>query len=98
ALVARGAGGLGAALTRRAGSPHAEPQAIEAAATAIAAEAAPDAAPLTLYVNLEPCTHQGRTPPCVDAVLASPVRRVVVAIADPDTRVGGRGIERLPPA
>ena len=49
----------------------------------------------TLYVNLEPCAHHGRTPPCVETVLASGVKRVVVAHRDPDPRTGGKGVERL---
>lgn len=49
----------------------------------------------TMYVNLEPCCHYGRTPPCTDALLASGVSRVVVAMEDPDARVSGRGLEIL---
>ncbi len=49
----------------------------------------------TLYVTLEPCAHHGRTPPCLDAVLASGVRRVVVAMRDPDPRTAGRSLARL---
>ena len=69
------------------GGPHAE-----ASALAAAGDAARGA---TLYVTLEPCCHQGRTPPCVEAIAAAGVRRVVVALEDPDTRMQGRGVRRL---
>ena len=49
----------------------------------------------TVYVTLEPCTHTGHQPPCVDLLLKSPVQRVVVACTDPDDRVAGRGIQKL---
>ena len=49
----------------------------------------------TLYLNLEPCCHQGRTGPCADAVIAAGVRRVVAAIADPNPLVAGKGLEKL---
>ena len=49
----------------------------------------------TMYVNLEPCCHHGRTPPCTDAILRSGVRRVVVGMVDPFHRVSGKGIEIL---
>jgi len=49
----------------------------------------------TLYLNLEPCSHQGRTPPCADTVVAAGIRRVVVAMVDPNPQVAGKGLERL---
>jgi diaminohydroxyphosphoribosylaminopyrimidine deaminase/5-amino-6-(5-phosphoribosylamino)uracil reductase len=49
----------------------------------------------TLYLNLEPCCHQGRTSPCVDAVIAARVRRVVTAMSDPNPLVAGNGIAKL---
>ncbi len=49
----------------------------------------------TLYLNLEPCSHQGRTPPCADAVIAAGIRRVVASIEDPNPRVKGQGFARL---
>ena len=72
---------------RRAGAPHAEVVALEAAG--------PAARGGTLYVSLEPCSHLGRTPPCVDAIVAAGVRRVVVAMEDPDRRVAGGGLRTL---
>src|SRR5207248_2787894 len=49
----------------------------------------------TLYINLEPCSHQGRTPPCADALIAAGIRRVVCAMKDPNPQVSGTGFARL---
>lgn len=69
------------------GGPHAEAAALE-----IARENAEGA---TLYVNLEPCSHFGKTPPCADAIIAHKLARVVVAMEDPNPKVAGRGIEKI---
>ncbi len=94
AVVQRGDRVLGEAFHRRAGAPHAEPQALDAA-LASGNDSSLSKRDWTLYVNLEPCTHHGLTPPCVGAILGAPVGRVVVPFADPDPRVAGRGIELL---
>ena len=75
------------ARTALGGRPHAETRALEQAG-----EAARGA---TAYVTLEPCAHTGHTPPCADALVAAGVARVVIACADPDPRVNGRGVTRL---
>jgi diaminohydroxyphosphoribosylaminopyrimidine deaminase/5-amino-6-(5-phosphoribosylamino)uracil reductase len=49
----------------------------------------------TLYINLEPCSHQGRTSPCADAVIAAGIRRVVASMQDPNPQVSGKGFARL---
>jgi diaminohydroxyphosphoribosylaminopyrimidine deaminase / 5-amino-6-(5-phosphoribosylamino)uracil reductase len=49
----------------------------------------------TLYVTLEPCSHQGKTPPCADALSSLPIKRIVVAMTDPNPKVNGEGIQRL---
>ncbi|AAQ00383.1 MULTISPECIES: bifunctional diaminohydroxyphosphoribosylaminopyrimidine deaminase/5-amino-6-(5-phosphoribosylamino)uracil reductase RibD [Prochlorococcus] len=71
----------------RSGEPHAEIGAIEQAGSLAKGG--------TLLVNLEPCCHRGKTPPCTDAILRSGIKRVVVAIQDPDQRVSGKGIAFL---
>lgn len=78
---------VGRGVTAPGGTPHAETVAL-----AMAGERARGA---TAYVTLEPCAHHGRTPPCVDALIAAAVGRVVVAVGDPDARVNGQGIATL---
>ena len=78
---------VGEAVTARGGRPHAEPQALAMAGSAAKGAAA--------YVTLEPCAHQGQTPPCADALVAAGVKRVVIATEDPDPRVDGRGASIL---
>jgi diaminohydroxyphosphoribosylaminopyrimidine deaminase/5-amino-6-(5-phosphoribosylamino)uracil reductase len=70
----------------RYGEPHAEAMALQVAGAR--------ARGATLYVTLEPCTHHGKTPPCVDAIIAAGIRRVVVATRDPNPQAGG-GAEKL---
>ncbi|HET9258762.1 MAG TPA: bifunctional diaminohydroxyphosphoribosylaminopyrimidine deaminase/5-amino-6-(5-phosphoribosylamino)uracil reductase RibD, partial [Acidimicrobiia bacterium] len=64
-------------------------------AEVVALDRAGDARGATLYVSLEPCTFQGRTPPCVDRVIASGVSKVVIGAIDPDARVAGSGVAAL---
>ncbi len=85
AVVVRDDQLLGEGWHQRYGGPHAEIHALSGI----------DARGATLFVTLEPCCHHGKTPPCTDAVLASGVSRVVVAMRDPFPRVSGQGIASL---
>src|SRR6266446_3099076 len=78
---------VGRGWTQPGGRPHGETVALARAGVA--------ATGATAYVTLEPCCHWGKTPPCADALIAAGLRRVVVALEDPDPRVAGAGIERL---
>jgi len=86
-VIAQGAEIIGEGWHRRFGQAHAEVEALQMAGDR--------AAGATLYVTLEPCCHHGKTPPCTEAVAASGVRRVVVALRDPFPQVQGGGIAAL---
>jgi diaminohydroxyphosphoribosylaminopyrimidine deaminase/5-amino-6-(5-phosphoribosylamino)uracil reductase len=85
AVVARNGEVLGEGWHQEYGGAHAEVNAIEACGLA-------DLAGTTLYVSLEPCCHEGRTPPCTEAILQSGIRRVVVGSDDPTEKASGRGL------
>lgn len=87
AVIVRGGRVAGEGWTRPVGGPHAEVVALRRAGAR--------ARGATLYVTLEPCAHHGRTPPCIDAVIAAGIARVVVGVGDPNPRVRGRGFRAL---
>lgn len=87
ALVVKDEVVVGEGFHHRAGEPHAEPLAL--------AQAGEKARGATVYVTLEPCSHQGRTPPCADALIRAGVARVAAAMQDPNPLVAGRGLQRL---
>ncbi len=87
ALVVADSGIVGEGFHPAAGQPHAEIFALQSAgAQAVGAD---------LYVTLEPCSHQGRTGPCTEAIIAAGIKRVFVGIQDPNPQVAGAGIHRL---
>jgi len=86
-VIARDGKMLGEGWHERAGLPHAEIEALNAAGAA--------ARGATAYVTLEPCCHHARTPPCTDALIRAGVKRVVAAMLDPNPRVAGRGLAAL---
>ena len=81
---------IGRGFTQKVGSAHAEVQAL-----ANAKLLGNDPAGSTIYVTLEPCNHTGRTPPCVDALIAVKPEAIFVAMTDPNPLVAGKGLERL---
>src|SRR5437868_5612827 len=78
---------LGRGWTQQGGRPHAEVEALRRAKKA--------AQGATMYVTLEPCSHQGKTPPCADAIIRAGIARVVSALEDPNPEVAGQGHEKL---
>jgi diaminohydroxyphosphoribosylaminopyrimidine deaminase/5-amino-6-(5-phosphoribosylamino)uracil reductase len=90
AVIARGRRVIGQGFHRRPGEPHAEALALsQVAASGASARGA------TLYTNLEPCCHIGRTPPCVDGIVRAGIARVIAAMKDPNPRVNGGGFRAL---
>ena len=87
AVLVRGGRVVGRGYHARPGAPHAEVVALR--------QAGSRARGARLYLNLEPCCHTGRTPPCTDAILAAGVVEVVACMRDPDPRVNGRGFRAL---
>ncbi len=87
AVVVRGEEAVGTGYHQVAGGPHAEVIALD--------KAGERARGASLYVNLEPCSHQGRTPPCTKLIITSGVGRVVSAMEDPNPKVSGRGFQLL---
>ncbi len=86
-VLVRDGKAVGSGWHQKTGEPHAEVYALR--------EANEAARGATAYVTLEPCSHQGRTPPCADALIASGVARVVVAMTDPNPQVSGKGVAKL---
>jgi diaminohydroxyphosphoribosylaminopyrimidine deaminase/5-amino-6-(5-phosphoribosylamino)uracil reductase len=87
ALVVKDGEVVGRGYHERAGGPHAEIAALQ--------EAGPLAAGATLYTNLEPCSHYGKTPPCVEAIAEANIATVVCAMIDPNPEVNGSGVKYL---
>jgi len=87
AVLVKGGKIIGKGYHKKAGSHHAEVAAIH--------DAKEETKDATLYLNLEPCVHTGKTPPCTDAVVHAGIRKVVVSMLDPNPLVNGRGVEAL---
>jgi diaminohydroxyphosphoribosylaminopyrimidine deaminase/5-amino-6-(5-phosphoribosylamino)uracil reductase len=86
-VVVRGQEIVGSGWHKTYGGPHAEIEALR--------ESGDEAFGATMYVTLEPCNHHGLTPPCTEAIIGSGLKRVVIAMRDPNPKVAGKGIEKL---
>jgi diaminohydroxyphosphoribosylaminopyrimidine deaminase/5-amino-6-(5-phosphoribosylamino)uracil reductase len=91
-LIAADGSILAEAAHQGAGTPHAEAMAIDLALERHGPKSLQGA---TLYVTLEPCNHQGRTPPCTEKILSTPIGQIVIGAVDPNPRVAGGGAARL---
>ena len=80
---------IGEGWHHKAGSPHAEVNAIGSVDKEFSLKKA------TIYVSLEPCSHYGKTPPCADLIIASGIKKVVIGSLDPNPKVAGRGVKKL---
>ncbi|MCC7302000.1 MAG: bifunctional diaminohydroxyphosphoribosylaminopyrimidine deaminase/5-amino-6-(5-phosphoribosylamino)uracil reductase RibD [Bacteroidia bacterium] len=89
AVLVRDGEVVGEGFHREFGGPHAEVEAIQTAGKGV------DLSTCTLYVSLEPCCHQGKTPPCTDLILSKKIKKVVVGTTDPNPLVAGQGLEQL---
>jgi diaminohydroxyphosphoribosylaminopyrimidine deaminase / 5-amino-6-(5-phosphoribosylamino)uracil reductase len=87
AVLVKGKRIVGKGFHKRAGLAHAEVMAIQ--------DAHEDALGSTLYINLEPCVHFGKTPPCVDAIKKAGIKKVVASMLDPNPAMNGKGVEAL---
>ncbi|MCX5802485.1 MAG: bifunctional diaminohydroxyphosphoribosylaminopyrimidine deaminase/5-amino-6-(5-phosphoribosylamino)uracil reductase RibD [Proteobacteria bacterium] len=87
AILVKGKRIVGKGYHKKAGLPHAEIIAIN--------EAKEEARGSTLYVNLEPCVHVGRTPPCIHTIIKAGIKKVIISMLDPNPSVNGKGIEAL---
>jgi diaminohydroxyphosphoribosylaminopyrimidine deaminase/5-amino-6-(5-phosphoribosylamino)uracil reductase len=87
AVLVKGGQVIAEGFHARYGGPHAEAVALE--------QAGDEARGSDLYVNLEPCVHHGKTPPCVDRIIAAGIRRVIIAVRDPNPLVNGKGVDKL---
>jgi diaminohydroxyphosphoribosylaminopyrimidine deaminase/5-amino-6-(5-phosphoribosylamino)uracil reductase len=88
AVVVRDGKIIGEGWHKKAGTPHAEVHALKGLSDEILASA-------TLYVNLEPCAHFGKTPPCCDLIISKGIKKVVVGAKDPNPKVAGKGIDTM---